>query len=538
MKWPRRACLLNVAKTSMPQQHSSLVASGKLANRLLIAFGTVACLTLGGSGIGIWSLAKIDRATRDTIESSVASERLVADALRLQAINVERYKAVALSSEPEVGEILTADIQQGEDRFSSLLKELDTRLQLESDRALLSGARTAFVGFKAEVKELMAARDSGLTERIRSVYAKRFQPASETLLGAIAALAQAQREAIDAANDQIGKTSSSARLALWAFGAAALMLAGALALWLIRTICHPIKIASETAARIGALDLSLEISGHARDEAGSMLLSMGSMQGALRDLVTQARRSVHSVRLATGEIVEGNSNLSSRTEEAASNLQQTSDALDELTRALKLCGGAAADARNTADAAVTVAEQGGQVMSQAVETMQEIKLGSRKVVDIIGVINGIAFQTNILALNAAVEAARAGDSGRGFAVVAAEVRQLATRSAAAAEEIRALLEKSAQQIEVGTTLVESAGGTMARIVDAIQRVGHTIDAVTGAAASQSSDMQRLAVAASRLDSITQQNAALVRHSATASESLHHQAKSLDDLIHGFVLPAR
>lgn len=522
----------------MPQQHPRLVSSSKLAKRLLVAFGTVACLTLGGSGIGIWSLAKVDQATRDTIQFSGASERLVADAFRLQAINVERYKAVALSSEPEVGEILTADIQRGEDRFSSLLKELDSRLQTQSDRALLAGTRTAFDGFKAEVKELMAARDSGLTERIRAVYAKRFQPASETLLAAIGALAQAQRDAIDAANDQIGETSSSARLALWAFGAAALLLAGALALWLIRTICRPIRIANETAARIGTLDLSQEIRGHERDEAGSMLLSMGSMQGALRDLVTQARQSVQSVRVATGEIVEGNSNLSTRTEEAASNLQQTSTALNELMRALKLCSGAATDARNTADAAVTVAEQGGQVMSQAVGTMHEIKLGSRKVGDIIGVINGIAFQTNILALNAAVEAARAGESGRGFAVVAAEVRQLATRSAAAAAEIRALIEKSAQQIEVGTALVESAGNTMGRIVDSIKRVGHTIDAVTGAAASQSNDMQRLAGAAARLDSITQQNAALVRQSASASESLHHQAKNLDDLIHGFVLPAR
>ncbi|MGJ7614909.1 MULTISPECIES: methyl-accepting chemotaxis protein [unclassified Variovorax] len=507
-----------------------------LGRRLLGTFGVVLLLTLAGSGIGIWSLAKVDEATRVAIQEHGVSERLVVDAYRLQAINAERYKAMALSSEPEVGEILSADIQATAQKYDALLQQVGQRLQTDADRALLAQADAAAKDFAAAVKELVAARDSGLTERIRNVYAQRFQPSSAALLAAVAGLAQAQREAIDAAGAHIAELSASARLALVLFSAAALLLGAALAQWLVRSISRPIRAANETAERVASLDLRQNIEGHTRDEAGQMLLALGAMQGALRELVLRVRESVHNVRMAAGEMAQGNADLSVRTEDAATSLQQTAAALEQVMRNVQHSSEAAHRAEQLAATAAAVAAQGGEVVSQVVSTMQDIHRASHEVADITGVIDGIAFQTNILALNAAVEAARAGDAGRGFAVVASEVRMLATRSAAAAREIKALIDNSVQRIEAGTVLADSAGRTMGRIVASIGQVADTVGAITAATQSQMQDIGQINTAVTRLDQMTQQNSAMVEESAAASQGLREQARNLDTLISQFVLP--
>jgi methyl-accepting chemotaxis protein len=507
-----------------------------LGRRLLATFSVVLLLTLAGSGIGIWSLSKVDEATREAIQQSGVSERLVVDAYRLQAINAERYKAMALSSEPEVGEILSADIQATEKQYNDLMQQVDQRLQSAPSRALLAQAEAAGTEFKAAVKELIAARDSGLTERIRNVYSQRFQPGSAALLAAVSKLAQSQRDAIDAAGTRIAELSASARLALVLFSATALLLGAVLAQWLVRSISRPIRAAGDTAQRVASLDLRQDIEGHARDEAGQMLQALGAMQGALRELVVRVRESVQNVRVAAGDMAQGNSELSARTEEAASSLQQTAAALELVMRNVAQSSEAAGKAEHMAGAAAAVAAQGGEVVSQVVGTMQDIHRASHKMADIIGVIDGIAFQTNILALNAAVEAARAGDSGRGFAVVAAEVRQLATRSAAAAREIKGLIENSVQRIEAGTVLADSAGQTMGRIMASIQQVAGTVSDITAATQAQTQDIGQINAAVSRLDRMTQQNSALVEASAAASQGLRDQARNLDGLISQFVLP--
>jgi methyl-accepting chemotaxis protein len=510
--------------------------SNVLARRLLLTFGTVVLLTLAGAGIGMASLAKIDEATRETILQSGISERMAEDAYRLQSINAERYKAMALSSEPEVGEILAADIQATDARFHARLQALAGRLRSDADRERLATTEAAARDFDSAVKELVAARDSGLTERIRTVYAQRFQPSAAALLAAVSGLAGAQREAIDAAGRRIEELSASARLALALFGAAALLLGGGLALWLVRSICRPIRLAGDTAQRVARLDLRDDIQGHARDEAGQMLLALGAMQGALRQLVVRVRASVQGVRSAAGEIAHGNADLSARTENTAASLQQTAAALAQLMRGVQQSSEEAARAEKMAGTAAQVAVQGGEAMSQVVGTMQDIQRASHKVADIVGVIDSIAFQTNILALNAAVEAARAGESGRGFAVVAAEVRQLATRSAAAAREIKGLIGDTVQRVEAGTALVDGAGRTMARIMDSVQLAAGTLGTITAAAEAQRREIAQINSAVARLEQMTQQNAALVEESTAASEGLHDQARSLDALISRFVLP--
>ena len=507
-----------------------------LGRRLLATFVTVLLLTLAGSAIGVWSLRSVDAATRQAIENNVATERLVADAYRLQAINAERYKAMALSSEPEVGEILSADIERTQTHYRELMDQLATRLQTPAEQALLTGTQDKVQDFQAAVKELVTARDFGLTERIRKVFTERFEPSAAALLGSLQQLAQSQRDAIDAAGAQIAQSSQRAQVALTLFCATALLLGSVLTWWLVRSISRPIGAANATAQRVSSLDLRENIEGHNRDEAGQLLLSLNTMQEALRTLVMQVRQSAQSVRLAAHEIAQGNADLSERTEGTASSLQQTAAALEQVTQRLHQSTETAARAEHMANHASAVATEGGNAMAQVVHTMQNIQQSSRKVEEVTGVIDSIAFQTNILALNAAVEAARAGEQGRGFAVVAAEVRQLAMRAGEAAREIKGLIATSAQNVETGTALVNGAGHTMGQIVDSIRNVASMISDISTTTLSQTRDINDINTAVARLDQMTQQNSALVEESAAASEGLRHQANELTHLISQFVLP--
>ena len=507
-----------------------------LGRRLLATFVTVLLLTLAGSAIGVWSLRSVDAATRQAIENNVATERLVADAYRLQAINTERYKAMALSSEPEVGEILSADIERTQTQYRELMDQLATRLQTPAEQALLTGTHDKAQDFQAAVKELVTARDFGLTERIRKVFAERFEPSAAALLGSLQQLAQSQRDAIDAAGAQIAQSSQRAQVALTLFCATALLLGSVLTWWLVRSISRPIGAANATAQRVSSLDLRENIEGHNRDEAGQLLLSLNTMQQALRTLVMQVRQSAQSVRLAAHEIAQGNADLSERTEGTASSLQQTAAALEQVTQRLHQSTETAARAEHMASQASAVATEGGNAMAQVVHTMQNIQQSSRKVEEVTGVIDSIAFQTNILALNAAVEAARAGEQGRGFAVVAAEVRQLAMRAGEAAREIKGLIATSAQNVETGTALVNGAGHTMDQIVESIRNVASMISDISSTTLSQTRDINDINTAVARLDQMTQQNSALVEESAAASEGLRHQANELTHLISQFVLP--
>ena len=507
-----------------------------LGRRLLATFVTVLLLTLAGSAIGVWSLRSVDAATRQAIENNVATERLVADAYRLQAINTERYKAMALSSEPEVGEILSADIERTQTQYRELMDQLATRLQTPAEQALLTGTHDKAQDFQAAVKELVTARDFGLTERIRKVFTERFEPSAAALLGSLQQLAQSQRDAIDAAGAQIAQSSQRAQVALTLFCATALLLGSVLTWWLVRSISRPIGTANATAQRVSSLDLRENIEGHNRDEAGQLLLSLNTMQEALRTLVMQVRQSAQSVRLAAHEIAQGNADLSERTEGTASSLQQTAAALEQVTQRLHQSTETAARAEHMASQASAVATEGGNAMAQVVHTMQNIQQSSRKVEEVTGVIDSIAFQTNILALNAAVEAARAGEQGRGFAVVAAEVRQLAMRAGEAAREIKGLIATSAQNVETGTALVNGAGHTMGQIVESIRNVASMISDISTTTLSQTRDINDINTAVARLDQMTQQNSALVEESAAASEGLRHQANELTHLISQFVLP--
>jgi methyl-accepting chemotaxis protein len=301
------------------------------------------------------------------------------------------------------------------------------------------------------------------------------------------------------------------------------------------SITAPIEHAVAVADRIASGDLSSPIHSAGKDEAAVLLRSLGRMQDSLRKMVGEMHHSSQSILNSSSEVASGNIDLSNRTEQAAGSLQQTASSMQQLTAHVRQNADAALEANRLATTAADVALRGGGAVAQVVSTMDEINASSRRIADIIGTIDAIAFQTNILALNAAVEAARAGEQGRGFAVVATEVRSLAQRSAAAAREIKTLIGASVERVEAGTRQVADAGSTMTEIVASVQRVSHIIHAISSATAEQSTGLGQVNGSVSDLDRMTQQNAALVEQSAAAAESLKEQAARLGTLVGAFRL---
>ncbi len=366
-------------------------------------------------------------------------------------------------------------------------------------------------------------------------YASKADPQRQVLEATLGALLTESRAHVDA-------TRSEARVQDQRLGNAG-MLGGALivailagVMWVTyRSVLGPIEAAKALAGRIAAHDLSAHLPVQGRDELAALLRSLEAMQDSLRTLVGQVRTSSDSIGTASTEIASGNHDLSSRTEQTASSLQQTASAMEQLTATVRNSADSARQANQLAASAAEVAQRGGSVVSQVVSTMDEINASSRKIADIIGTIDGIAFQTNILALNAAVEAARAGEQGRGFAVVAGEVRTLAQRSAEAAREIKALIGASVEKVDTGSRLVADAGSTMGEIVASVQRVTDIIGEITAAASEQSDGIGQVNTAVTQLDQMTQQNAALVEQSAAAAESLKDQAQRLAQVVASFRL---
>jgi methyl-accepting chemotaxis protein len=318
-------------------------------------------------------------------------------------------------------------------------------------------------------------------------------------------------------------------------GVAGAVLAALLAILLVRNIMRPLNQAVQVAKTVAAGDLTSAIAVNSADETGQLLKALKEMNGSLEHIVSQVRSGTDAIAAASTEIASGNADISSRTESQAVSLQRTLASIEELTATVRQNADNAQQANQLAISASDHAARGGAVVGQVVDTMGSIKDSSRKIVDIIAVIDGIAFQTNILALNAAVEAARAGEQGRGFAVVAAEVRNLAQRSAAAAKEIKTLIADSVARVDAGGKLVDQAGTTMTDIVKSIQHVTQIMSEITTASAEQSAGIEEFSRAIGHVDEMTQQNAALVEHAAAAAASMREQAIGLTDVVGAFKL---
>ncbi|TWG87227.1 methyl-accepting chemotaxis protein [Cupriavidus gilardii J11] len=351
-----------------------------------------------------------------------------------------------------------------------------------------------------------------------------------------AAQGPAAMQGADAA--RLADESATARMLMLVLGAGAVLAAAGCAYGIARGIEQPLSEAVYIAETVAAGDLSQEFETERGGDFGRLLGGMGKMEDMLTDLVARIKASSDAIGVASQQIAAGNLDLSQRTEEQAATLRETASSMSELTGMVARNTDRARSANGLAESASRIAERGGEVMHDVVKTMDAITRSSQKVTDIIEVIEGIAFQTNILALNAAVEAARAGEQGRGFAVVAGEVRTLAQRSAAAAREIKGMIEDSAQQVVSGSTLVGQAGDTMQEIVDVVRRVTGLLGEIAAASEQQSSGIAHVDEAMRQMDAVTQQNASLVSEAASTSTSLAEQARQLQRVVGEFKLDAQ
>ena len=508
-----------------------------LGRRLTAAFGATLCLALLGSGYGAYALSESAAQTRTIVEQDVVTERLVAEWYRNVAMSVRRTTAIAVSADPSLADFFAADSVATTNSSNELQEKISKLLDADDEKAVFAEIMSLRKDYIVTRDAVSAAKKAGDAEGSRKLLDEKYLPASVHYQESLQKLSSIQAAAIDRAGAGIQAENRKARIALIVFGAASLILGGLLSAWLVRSITRPIQRAVDAADRIARLDLTDTIASHDRDETGRLLKALASMQASLKTLVTQVRTSTDSIGVASAEIADGNMDLSSRTEEAASSLQQTAASIEQMNGTVQNSAQSARAANDLAASAADVAMRGGAVVARVVTTMEEINGSSRQIADIIGVIDGIAFQTNILALNAAVEAARAGEQGRGFAVVASEVRSLAQRSAAAAKEIKSLIGASVERVEVGTRLVADAGSTMSEVVDAAKRVSAIIAEITSSALEQSQGIGQVNTAVTQLDQVTQQNAALVEESAAAAESLKLQAQQLAETVQRFRISA-
>ena len=373
---------------------------------------------------------------------------------------------------------------------------------------------------------LTSLLDKGDVDGVRALAAGALYPAIDPVADVVDNLAAVQLEGAGNEYHAAQKLYELVRWTTLAASAAVLVAASLVALGLIRSITGGIGVAVKVAQTVAAGDLGSTIVVDRGDEIGALLEALKQMNTSLVGIVGDVRDASESIATGSAQIANGNADLSQRTEEQASNLQQTAASMEQLTATVKHNADTAQRASGLAEGAATVAAQGGAAVGQVVVTMEGITDSSKKITDIIGVIDGIAFQTNILALNAAVEAARAGEQGRGFAVVASEVRSLAQRSATAAKEIKVLIGETVGKVENGTRQVADAGRTMGEIVEQVRRVSQLITEISEASGEQSSGIGQIGDAVTQLDQVTQQNAALVEESAAAAESLRLQADSL------------
>jgi methyl-accepting chemotaxis protein len=504
----------------------------KIGQRLGLGFGAVLLLLLLLTAVAFNAVTSATSGQKRLLEMN-RRVQLADEWVASTQLNVNRVMSMAKSANhPEVESHFKPLIAQTTERINALQKDLEAAIESEQGKTLLAdiGARRKeYIEVRKSYFEVLKAADPKAAEMLDG----QLLPAAQRYIGAMQEL-QKHEHALVAQEVEQATAALSRQMGVIGVIACAALLVGVLVAWrAARSVSVPVAGAVRAARAVADGDLTQPLVVDRGDELGQLQQALADMKASLVSTVSQVRGASDSINVASREIVSGNHDLSTRTEQAASNLQQTAASMEELTSTVKNSADAARQANQLAASASEVAARGGQVVSQVVSTMQEIHHSSQKINDIIGVIDGIAFQTNILALNAAVEAARAGEQGRGFAVVAGEVRTLAQRSAEAAKEIKGLISASVDRVDAGSRLVGEAGQTMDEVVGSIRRVSDMVGEISAAAGEQSDGIGQVNTAVNQLDQMTQQNAALVEESAAAAESLKDQAARLAQVVQVF-----
>jgi methyl-accepting chemotaxis protein len=485
--------------------------------------------------IGVLRLSDVADETRRMMDTPLAKERLAEEWFRNIAVGVRRTTAIAKSADPSLETLFAPEAKSSTLRGTEIMKALEALNSGDEEAKLMAAVIEARKAYLVARDGVMALKREGKAEEANSLFESRFLSVSATYVQQMQAYLDFQRKTIDTAAQTIASDAARGRMQMLLIGAVALLIGAAFAWRLTRSITAPVARATVLADAVARGNLSQRVEVQGRDEIAGLMRSLGAMTASLQTMVASVRASSDSIGTASTEIATGNQDLSARTEQTASNLQQAASSMEQLTGTVKQSADSARQANQLASSAAEVAARGGAVVSQVVATMDDINASSKKIADIIGVIDGIAFQTNILALNAAVEAARAGEQGRGFAVVASEVRSLAQRSAEAAKEIKGLIGASVEKVEGGSKLVADAGRTMTEIVGSVKRVSDIIAEITAASAEQSQGIGEVNTSVAQLDQMTQQNAALVEQSAAAAQSLKDQAGQLAQAVGSFRL---
>ncbi|MGQ0597559.1 methyl-accepting chemotaxis protein [Aquabacterium sp.] len=502
--------------------------------QLSLAFGALAVIVLIVSALALRGLSVANERFKDYVNGAAERQSLATDVRTFanrRAVGVRDMVLVKTDVDREVAK--TMAVQANADLQASLkaLKGAVASAPDMSDRdlALVAAIDKIESQYGPVAVAIVQLAASGMNDQAIEKMNAECRPLLASLLVAVNDYVVHSKEQAKLSVEASATAYAMQRALLLAVSASSLVMALALGWLITRRLltslgAEPTDL-GDAAQRVAQGDLS-PVLGADRAPAGSVLASMGAMQAQLVGLIGQVRTSADSIATASAQIAQGNSDLSSRTEEQASALEETAASMEQLSSTVRQNADNARQANELAQGASTVAVRGGAVVGQVVETMKGINDSSRKIADIITVIDGIAFQTNILALNAAVEAARAGEQGRGFAVVASEVRNLASRSAEAAKEIKSLINASVERVEQGSALVDQAGVTMSEVVTAIQRVTDIMGEISTASVEQSSGVAQVGEAVSQMDQATQQNAALVEESAAAAESMKLQAQQL------------
>jgi methyl-accepting chemotaxis protein len=510
----------------------------KVRTRLSAGFAVMVALLIGLGSVSAVGMVQTKRDTVALLDERLVTERDIRDWQTVIETNLARSLAAGNASDPAVQAMFEQAITASSARATALQKQIAGHMDDAVSKGLLEEALRQRAAYQAARAAAFREKSAGNIEQANRFFNHELKVLADGYSASVQKLVQHQQDQINRSGDAIEARSNELLATVIATSVIAMLAALGLAYLISRSLLRQLGgepvYAAQVTALIASGDLSQPVA-VAQGDQDSLLYSIGQMRDSLAAIVGEVRAGTDNVLVSSREIAGGVADLSSRTEEQASSLEETASSMEELTSTVRQNGDNARQANRLVQSASGVAVDGGEVVARVVGTMDGIEASARKMADIIGVIDGIAFQTNILALNAAVEAARAGEQGRGFAVVASEVRNLAQRSAGAAKEIKTLIETSVAQVTAGNALAAQAGETMARVVASVQSVSVMMNEVSSASAEQSQGIEQVNEAVLQMDTVTQQNAALVEEAAAAAQSLEQEALRLSQAVSRFRL---
>jgi methyl-accepting chemotaxis protein len=509
----------------------------RTATKILASFAILLLIIIVIACVSAWRMHTAELITSDLVNDKLAKERLTSNLVGIARLNGLRALSIARSDSIELSDLYQEQLKHGKKEAADVGAQMRALPMTPNEKAMVQVALARKAVLDAAETEVFHAKEQGRTQDVETLVSSSLEPVLQGYIEALGALLRYQtRQAHDLAA-QSAQNSAASRTWLAGLGLAALAVGAALTWLLTHSIVNPLRQALRLAEQVAAGDLRAAIQHERRDEFGGLFDALNSMTASMSTTVGQVLDGALAIDTTSAEIAEGNHDLSQRTERQAAALEQTAASMDELTTTVQQNSARADEASHLALSASVVAEEGGATVVQMIAKMEAINASARKITDITGVIDAIAFQTNILALNAAVEAARAGEEGRGFAVVAGEVRSLAQRSATAAKDIKKLIGDSVGEIVSGTELANAAGGKMHEVVAEAQRVAAILGAINAASAEQAAGIAEVARAVAEMDGATRQNAALVEQASAATEAMHRQAASLAELVTTFKVKA-